>query len=82
MTRKRTSYTPTFKARVALAALQADKTAHELAAHFGVHPTLMLGRQGRPQERKRLIESEVVRNAREESHVFGRDNGVHPTPTD
>jgi putative transposase len=41
MTRKRTTYTPSFKARVALAALQGDKTANELASQFGIHPTLL-----------------------------------------
>src|SRR5438552_14356992 len=41
MPRKRNSYTPAFKAQVALAALKGDRTANELAGHFGVHPTLI-----------------------------------------
>ena len=41
MARKRKSYTPAFKAQVALAALKGDRTANELAGHFGVHPTLI-----------------------------------------
>jgi transposase len=41
MARKRKTHTPAFKAQVALAALTGDKTANELASHFGVHPTLI-----------------------------------------
>jgi transposase len=41
MARKRKNHTPAFKAQVALAALKGDKTANELASHFGVHPTLI-----------------------------------------
>jgi transposase-like protein len=41
MARKRKSYTPAFKAQVALAALKGDRTANELAGHYGVHPTLI-----------------------------------------
>ncbi|MBU2779848.1 transposase, partial [Acidithiobacillus caldus] len=36
---KRKQYRPEFKAQVALAALQGDKTIAELAQEFGVHPT-------------------------------------------
>ena len=41
MTAKRKSHTAAFKAQVALAAVRGDKTANELAAQFGVHPTLI-----------------------------------------
>jgi transposase len=41
MATKRTSHTPAFKAQVALAALKGDRTVNELAAHYGVHPTLI-----------------------------------------
>ena len=41
MARKRKSYTASFKAQVALAALKGDRTANELAGHYGVHPTLI-----------------------------------------
>jgi transposase-like protein len=41
MARKRKHYPPPFKAQVALAALKGDRTANELAGHFGVHPTLV-----------------------------------------
>lgn len=38
---KRRHYKPEFKAQVALAALQGDKTIAELAQVFGVHPTMI-----------------------------------------
>src|SRR4051795_10754368 len=38
---KRKQHTAAFKAQVALAALKGDKTVNELAAQFGVHPTLI-----------------------------------------
>jgi transposase len=41
MATKRKSHTPTFKAQVALAAVRGDRTVNELAAQFGVHPTLI-----------------------------------------
>lgn len=43
MTAKRKTHTAAFKAQVALAAVRGDKTVNELAAQFGVHPTLMHG---------------------------------------
>jgi putative transposase len=41
MAGKRQRHTPAFKAQVALAALKGDRTVHEPAGHFGVHPTLI-----------------------------------------
>ena len=41
MTAKRKSHTATFKAQVALVAVKGDTTVNELAARFGVHPTLI-----------------------------------------
>jgi transposase-like protein len=38
---KRKSHTAALKAQVALAALKGDKTINEVAAQFGVHPTLI-----------------------------------------
>jgi transposase-like protein len=43
MTAKRKTHTAAFKAQVALAAVRGDKTVNELAAQFGVHPTLIHG---------------------------------------
>lgn len=43
MTAKRKQHTAAFKAQVALAAVRGDKTVNELAAQFGVHPTLIHG---------------------------------------
>ena len=37
----RKTHTAAFKAQVALAALKSDRTVNELAAQFGVHPTLI-----------------------------------------
>jgi putative transposase len=41
MAGKRQQHTAAFKAQVALAALKGDRTANELASHYGVHPTLI-----------------------------------------
>ena len=38
---KRKVHTAAFKAQVALAAVRGDRTVNELAAQFGVHPTLI-----------------------------------------
>jgi transposase-like protein len=43
MTAKRKTHTAAFKAQVALAAVRGDRTVNELAAQFGVHPTLIHG---------------------------------------
>jgi len=39
--KKRQQHPPAFKAMVALAALKNEETISELAARFGVHPTLV-----------------------------------------
>jgi len=41
MTKKRNKYRPEFKAKVALIALKEEETMSELAARFGVHPTMI-----------------------------------------
>jgi transposase-like protein len=38
---KRKQHTAAFKAQVALAALRGDRTVNEVAAQYGVHPTLI-----------------------------------------
>jgi transposase-like protein len=38
---KRQRHSAAFKAQVALAAVKGDKTVNEVAAQFGVHPTLI-----------------------------------------
>ena len=41
MAGKRKVHSAAFKAQVALAAHKGDRTANELAGHYGVHPTLI-----------------------------------------
>ena len=41
MSTKRKTYSPQFKAKVALAALRNEETTAELSARFGVHPTMI-----------------------------------------
>jgi transposase len=41
MAAKRKTHTAAFKAQVALVAVRGDRTVNELAAQFGVHPTLI-----------------------------------------
>ena len=55
--RKRRNHSPTFKARVAVAALKGDKTLAESAQQFDVHPNQIADWKGRLLERA--------------AHVFG-----------
>ena len=41
MSKKRRQYSSEFKAKVALAAIKNEETVAELAAKFGVHPTMI-----------------------------------------
>ena len=63
MSKKRTQYPPEFKAKVALAALRNEQTMSELAAHYGVHPTVI------NQWKKALVEGA--------SEIFGKGHKKH-----
>jgi transposase len=41
MSRRRKTYSPEFKSRIALEALENDLTIQEIAAKYGVHPTMV-----------------------------------------
>jgi transposase-like protein len=49
--RNRRTHSPTFKAKVALAALKGDKTLAELAQQFDVHPNQITDWKKQLQER-------------------------------
>jgi transposase-like protein len=63
MSKKRTQYSAEFKAKVALAALRNEQTMSELAAHYGVHPTMI------NQWKKALVEGA--------SQLFGKGHKRH-----
>lgn len=58
---KRNRHNPEFKAGVALEALKGEHTAFELAARFGVHPTMI------HQWQRALLESVLCWKARQAS---------------
>ena len=41
MSKKRKHYSPQFKAKIALEAIQAQKTTSELASQYDIHPTMI-----------------------------------------
>lgn len=41
MSKKRKQYSSAFKSKVALAALKGEETTSQIAARFGVHPTMV-----------------------------------------
>jgi len=41
MSKKRKQYSPSFKSKVALAALKGDQTTSEIATRFQIHPTMV-----------------------------------------
>jgi len=63
MSKKRTQYSAEFRAKVALAALRNEQTMSELAAHYGVHPTMI------NQWKKALVEGA--------SQLFGKGHKRH-----
>jgi transposase-like protein len=50
----RKSYSPSFKAKVALEAVRAEKTGNEIASQYGIHPTLL------SQWKKQLIDESAT----------------------
>ena len=52
MKRPRRNHAPTFKAKVALAALNGDRTLVELAQQFAVHPIQITQRKSQFLERR------------------------------
>ena len=64
--RARRNHTPTFKAKVALAAIKGEKTLAELSQQFDVHPNQIT------QWRSQLLEGAAG--------VFGRDTTQTATP--
>ena len=50
MSRKRRSFSPEFKARVALEALSGELTLSELSSKYGVHPNQISKRKKQAQE--------------------------------
>jgi putative transposase len=65
---KRKSHSAAFKAQVALAAVKGDRTVNEVAAQFGVHPTLI------HDWKKRLLAGAVA--------VFESGAKATPAPVD
>ena len=65
--RSRRTHSPTFKAKVALAAIKGEKTLSELAQQFDVHPNQIT------TWRSQLLEGAA--------DVFGQDKAVAAEPT-
>jgi transposase len=64
--RARRNHSPTFKAKVALAAIKGDRTIAQLAEHFDVHPNQITA-----------WKSQLEGNA---SEIFGSGGGTPVTP--
>jgi len=63
MSRKRRSFSPEFKARVALEALSGEQTLSELASKYGVHPNQIS--TWKKQAKEGIVESFSGRNKRD-----------------
>mgnify|MGYP001815540400 FL=1 len=74
MKRKRRNHAPSFKAKVALAALKGEKTMAELAEQFDVHPN-----QIQDWRRKLLENAEAVfdGNTVEKEETAGKIKELH-----
>ena len=66
--RPRRNHSPTFKAKVALAAVQGDRTLAELSQHFDIHPNQITQWKTQLQERA--------------SEAFGGDTANKPPAVD
>lgn len=66
MTKKRQTYSPEFKAKVALAALRGEQTVNEIAQQHGVHPVQV------SQWKKALLE--------QSASIFDGKRGPKPKP--
>ena len=92
MPRKRRSYPPELKAKVALEALREESTMAELAARYDVHPNLIanwkkkareqvLSSFSGQQERRQKCQAPGVRSARSARHLENqRENSQATLP--
>ena len=79
MTKKRKTYSSSFRAKVALAAFRGEKTVHELAAQFQVSPQQISNWKSRLLERveeifqdNRVVKKEQSPNESELFEQIGR----------
>ena len=70
MSHKRRQHSGEFKARVALAAIQGEKTVNELATEYGVHPVqISQWKRAIQDEAPRLLSSRRGRQEKEEQEL-------------
>jgi transposase-like protein len=70
MSHKRRQHSGEFKARVALAAIRGEKTVHELATEYGVHPVqIAQWKRAIQDEAPRLLSSRRGRQEKEEQEL-------------
>ena len=70
MSHKRRQHSGEFKARVALAAIRSEKTVHELASEYGVHPVqISQWKRAIQDEAPRLLSSRRGRQEKEEQEL-------------
>jgi len=67
MSLKRKTYSPAFRAKVALAAHRGDKTIHQLASHFQVSPQQISNWKARLTQRVEEIFQDNRSHKKEES---------------
>ena len=70
MKKKRRNHSPTFKAKVAVAALKGDKTLAELAQHFEVHPNqIQKWKKSLIENAEAVFESKTRKNKQEKKTI-------------